>query len=339
MPLHLVWRNGIAYLHGTVAGQRVRRSTKTRNCEIAEHIRVETEARLTKASLYGPENEATFADASLLYLEAGKSKRYVAPLIKAFGKRRLATIKPGEVKMLATKLYPGAKAATLNRSVLKPVRAIVNFANQHGLCPPMRVKGYYEPLVERPAADRAWIDQFRTHASDQRLRVLCLFMYVTAARLGESMNLEPAHLELDKKRAVGPPTKNGDPGIYYLTDELVAELRLLQPRRIHYGRGPLRVFGWAGKQGPMKAWRKTCKRAGIPYLSPHEAGRHGFGTETIVRQRLDVVTAAKLGRWRDPTLLLRRYAHARELRETAEIVFGRTSTADTKATQRRRRKA
>jgi integrase len=75
-------------------------------------------------------------------------------------------------------------------------------------------------------------------------------------------------------------------------------------------------------QGPAKPWLATCRRAGIAHLTPHEAGRHGFGTETVVRQRIDVATAAKLGGWRDPTVLLRRYAHALDLEATAEAVFG-----------------
>jgi integrase len=335
MPLEVVWRDGVAYLHGTVEGQRIRRSAKTRDPEIAEHVRIETEARLMRAALYGPEAEATFADACVLYLSAGKPTRYVTPLLKRFGKRRLATIKPGDLKAAALALYPGASAATRNRSVLKPARAIINFASEAGLCPPMRVKGYYEPMVERPAADRAWIDRFMAHALNQRLRVLCLFMYVTGARVGECIGLGPEHLDLDNKRAVGPPGKNGDPCIYHLTDQLVHELRQLPPRRIHYGCGPARIFGWAGNQGPMAGWRMTCKRARLKYLSPHEAGRHGFGTEMVVRQRIDVVTAARLGRWRDPTVLLRRYAHAADLPSTVEKVFGakRTKCGDTKLAQ------
>jgi hypothetical protein len=49
-------------------------------------------------------------------------------------------------------------------------------------------------------------------------------------------------LDLETMSARIQDTKNGDPRTAYLTDELVAELRALEPRRIHYGRGPLRVF-------------------------------------------------------------------------------------------------
>jgi hypothetical protein len=93
--LGIVWRGGIAYLHGTVAGERVRRSAKTRDPEVAERIRAETEARLIKASLYGVANEATFADACVLYLREGKRRRYLAPLIESLGRKRLAAITPG----------------------------------------------------------------------------------------------------------------------------------------------------------------------------------------------------------------------------------------------------
>jgi integrase len=329
MSLEIKWRAGIAQIHGTVAGQRVRESARTRDPDSAERARAEREARLLKAALYGAENEATFADAALLYLaeEHNKPRRYIRRIVAELGKRRLATIKPGDLKDLAKKLYPNAKNATLNRSVIKPARAIINFAHERGLCHPIMVKGFYEALVERPAGDWDWIDQFRASATDPRVSVLALFMFVTAARISECLALEPKHMDLQAKTATLPTSKNGDPRVYYLTDELVEELRKLPPRATHYGRGPLKVFGWAGHQGPDKAWRATCARAGIPYLSPHEAGRHGFGTETVVRKGIDVVTAARLGGWKDPTVLVRRYVHARELGAKAEAILGREKTA------------
>jgi integrase len=62
--------------------------------------------------------------------------------------------------------------------------------------------------------------------------------------------------------------------------------------------------------GYNNRWKTICKRAGIPYLSAHPAGRHGFFTELVVRQGVDPVTAAKAGRWSDPNLPMRIYAHA-----------------------------
>jgi len=226
------------------------------------------------------------------------------------------------VRALALELYPDAKGSTRNRSVIKPVRAIINFAADRGLCSPIKIKRFQEAKVSKKAGNRAWIEAFMAHAVNPRVRVLALFMWVTGARLGECIALEPQHLDLDNKRANAGKTKNGDPRVYYLTDELVRELRLLPPRRVKYGRGPLRVFGYADNHGPDEPWRETCQRAGIPYLTRHEAGRHSHGTETIVRHRLDPVTAAELGGWRDAVVLMRNYAHAENLGEVAETIFG-----------------
>jgi integrase len=323
MPLKLVWRDGIAYVHGTIGGQRLRRSLKTSDRASAEILCAETEARLIRESVYGAEYEATFANAALKYLAAGRPRRYVAALIKALGKKRLSMIKPGDIKALSLELYPKAKASTRNVSVIRPCTAIINHAAELGMCHPIKCKSFPEPRVLRHAVDRAWINAFMARATP-RLGALALFMYTTGARLGEAVALEPKHLDLDGKRAILPRAKNSDPRIYYLTDEMVDVLRALPPRRTHGGRGPYRVFGYAKNTGPQTAWKRVCSRAQLPYRMPHEAGRHSFATEALIRRGIDPVTVAALGGWRNPTMLLQRYAHAENLGTVAETVFGRT---------------
>jgi hypothetical protein len=51
----------------------------------------------------------------------------------------------------------------------------------------------------------------------------------------------------------------------------------------------------------------------------------------IVRNGVDVKTAADLGGWKDPSILLKRYAHSENLADVAERVFGNRS--DTKLTR------
>ena len=149
-------------------------------------------------------------------------------------------------------------------------------------------------------------------------------MYTTGARHGEAIKLAPAHVDPERKIAVLGKTKNGDPRIFYLTDELVEVLRVLPPRAVNFGHGPLRVFGYAHRNSSHRAWGKVCERASIPYRMPHEAGRHSFATEALVRCGIDPVTVAQLGGWRNPTQLLNRYAHAEDLGTVAEKVFGRS---------------
>ena len=263
-------------------------------------------------------------------------RKYLAPVIKELGNRRAESIKPGELRSLAKTLYPGLKPATWNRYVVKPARAVINHAADKGLCRHLRVKGHKEAKVIRPAGNREWLDKFRAHAVNRYVGALALFMFVTGGRIDESTMLRPDDMDLDAKKATAKRTKNDDPRVYYLTDELVEELRALKPRiatmrngtvkTVEDGRPDMRVFGYSDRKGPLPPWKETCKRAGIRYLTPHEAGRHGFGTETIVRQKMDPVTASKLGHWSDPTVLLRTYAHAEGLGDVAEATFGRKRT-------------
>jgi hypothetical protein len=135
MPiLEIVWRNGIAQLHGTPPGEpRIRKSLRTRDPDQAEQYRVAEEARLARTAIYGAEQETTFAQAAVLYqLEKGPGQRYLKPIIEHFGDRRIATIKPGEIRKLAKDVFPNAKASTRNRSVVKPARAIIKLRRRFG---------------------------------------------------------------------------------------------------------------------------------------------------------------------------------------------------------------
>jgi integrase len=207
---------------GTVSNRRIRRSLKTRDRASAEILVSALEARLVRESVYGAENETTFADAALRYLADGRRRRYAAQLIRALGRRRLSTIKPGDIKQLAVELYPHAKPSTRNVSVIRPASAIINHAAELGLCAPIKIKGFAEAKVIRHAVDRAWIDAFRARAS-LRLGALALFMFTTGARLGDGVALAPEHVDLEAKRAALPRGKNGDPRVFYLTDDRGAE--------------------------------------------------------------------------------------------------------------------
>lgn len=321
MPdFEIKWRGGWAQLHGAVGGRRIRSSLGTRDPAHAARKAAEIEARLRRAELYGAENEYTFADAVLKYLEGGGEDRYLKPIIEAFGKKRLKDIKPGHIRELAQRLKPHAKPATRNRHVVVPARSVINHAADLGMCSHMRVRGFKEADVAKVAIDRAWIDAFRAHAVNHRLATLALFNFVTGARIGEAVELTPDHFDLDRKVAAIAKTKNGNGRIYHLTDELVDDLRKIEPRKVKDG--TLRTFGYSSANSCIWAWKETCRRAGITYVSRHEAGRHSAATEAVVRNKVDVVTAAKLLGWKDPKVLLKRYAHAEKLAATAEAVFG-----------------
>jgi integrase len=77
----------------------------------------------------------------------------------------------------------------------------------------------------------------------------------------------------------------------------------------------LRLFGYADRGGPRKLWNKACEDAGIEQIPFHPAGRHGFGQEMNVRERVDEKAAGAFGGWSDLNLMRNTYTHA----EDAEI--------------------
>ena len=220
--------------------------------------------------------------------------------------------------------------------MIVPTSAVINHAHEHGLCPPIRIKRFkaIDPR-ERIPVNREWIDRFRAAAIDlyagdhenlgARLAAYALFMFTTAARPTEAILLRPHHFKLEEQIGESArPTKNGERRKFYLTEEMAEELKRLPARKLLWGRhaGQLRVFGWADCKGPIGPWKEVCKHAGLEYREPYEAGRHLFATEAVTRQERNVVVSAKVGNWKDPSVLLRNYAHPEEMDRFAEEVFG-----------------
>jgi integrase len=322
MPLSLKAINGVWHIHGTVAGRRIRQSAGTRDKAVAENIRAELEARLFREKHYGREKETTFAEAAEAYMLAGGSTRYLAPLIRAVGKERLANLNGVSVKRLAKKLYPAElKPQTLNRYVIKPVSAVLHFAHEAGLGPAIKIRGFASvPTKPKQAASQEWVAKF-VHACDEQawpyIGTYALFLHVTADRPSEAIVLGPKHLDLDRKVAVSEPTKTGTFRIFHLTDELVRRFRIYPAKELQWGRsaGEHRLFGYADTKGPVPIWKAICEKAGIPYFSPYPAGRKSFATTLISKRREDVKTAAEIGNWRDVRVLLEHYVVPDDMEE------------------------
>jgi hypothetical protein len=78
------------------------------------------------------------------------------------------------------------------------------------------------------------------------------------------------------------------------------------------------------------AWDNTVKRAGLPYACRHEAGRHSFATQMIVRKGKDIKTTMDLGGWESAASLMK-YLHSENLDAVAEDVFGSGDNSKAKA--------
>ena len=152
------------------------------------------------------------------------------------------------------------------------------------------------------------------------LAAMALMMFTTGARLGDAISLVPSDIDFKTMTARCRRTKSGEPHDFLLTKELSEELLRLLPRSG-------RVFGYTQRRHIYSAWKRACIAANLNYVPPHQAGRHSFATEMIVRQRRDVATTAALGNWKSKKLLLDRYTHAENLRETLNEVFDRNASS------------
>lgn len=315
-------RRAVYQAIGTVAGQRVRQSLGTGDLARANELCALIEARLWKRHSYGEEAVRTFEEAALSYLEAGGERRFLPPLIRHFRGRVLGSIKPGEVQSAARGLYPNAAGATRNRQVIVPVRAVINHGASLGWCAPIAVDLFPVRKPRRVAVDRAWLDAFMAQADADRLPHLAaaiLFMAQTGARVGEAVRVERQHVDLSRREVLLERTKTTEWEARYITRELAMRIAMLPD-----GDGPL--FGYRNRWSVNTRMKAVCRRAGIPYVPPHQAGRHSFATAALA-SGASVREVMEAGGWKTARLLLETYAHAEGAGRSIAERFDDTSAA------------
>lgn len=294
------------------------------------------EARIVRRFLLGPETADkeeekafTFAEACLLYEANAKTAGYLIPILEEWGEKPLIEITPKMVRELAREIYPDAGTVTWTRQVLTPVRSVINNAHDLGKCAPIKIKGYDRQERTRqdkrrgssgrkhyPPGSWEWILQFCEHA-EPRVRALALTMFATGARISQAMEMHPSHFDSAGSRLCIPGAKGMGDRWLDIPEWLAAELRELPPEL--YPRGwehtdrNRRLFGYAERSSPRKAWNKAIEKAKIEFIPFHAAGRHGFGQELNVRHSIDEKAAAAFGGWADVNLMKRTYTHAEEI--------------------------
>lgn len=336
MPLEIYDRGGKYWVRGHVEydGRRVtgylRESTGTFTEAGARAWAAERTTRERRRHLLGEEGVFTFADAVMLYpVKSASDAARLAPLVERLGALPVRDIAPKTVRDIAVELYPTACTDTWRRAVVTPVRAVINNAHDLGKCPPIKIRGFGEDerlaqdlarqrpsRVERVPGSWEWLLRFRAHAGRYHA-ALAHFMFVTGARIGQAVAMHPGkHLDLQNARVCVPGAKGSGDRWLTVSMDLVVELANLPakcPRGYPRKKANLRVFGFATRQSPLSGWETAIRRAGIARIMPHAAGRHGFGQEMNVRQRVDEKAAAKFGGWRDTVLMRKTYTHAEDV--------------------------
>lgn len=334
------WAKGRVEYNGRPISDYIRESTGASDEAGARDWIEDREERERRRYLVGEEERPlTFADAVTLYPATPEMAKALIPLVYEIGEVRVRDLTAAMIRDLGHRLYPSNCTDYWRRWVITPARAVINHAHDQlgGRCPPIKIKGYSEKeriaqdirrkkpsRIDREPGSWEWLLRFRAEA-DRYRAALALLMFTTGARIGQATEMHPKrHLDLQNARVCIPGAKGHGDRWVTVPMELVVELANLPPRTPRtWARKPsnLRVFGFAGRCSPLKGWKQACKRAGIPYLPPHSAGRHGFGQEFNVRQGVDEKAAGKFGGWSDTALMRRTYTHAEDVESKIHAGF------------------
>lgn len=275
--------------------------------------------------MFGEEAAQTFSDATLLYHPSARTARQLLPIVREIGDLPLAKITGKLLKSLGPKLKPMASTDTWWREIVTPARSVINNAHELRGTPVIKVRQYStnervaqdtrrkkKSRVARTPADQDWVTAF-CEAADPHNAALLRFMFETAARIDQAVSLRPSDIDVDGCQVWLKAQKGHEADWVKVSKEMMQELMSLPEKRT---RNPhtrklleVRVFGYNSSTSYNNRWKTICKQAGIPYLSAHAAGRHGYFTELVVRQNVNPIDAADAGRWSDASLPMRVYAH------------------------------
>jgi hypothetical protein len=131
MPLTVFKRGEIYHYRGSVAGRRLRGTTKLKDKKAAQQFAFDLETKERNRDRSKPEPVLTFAKAAALYRKAGKSERFLDRVEDYWKTTPVKSITSGAVRNAAIVLCPNAKGATRNRHVIVPTQAIINHAAEH----------------------------------------------------------------------------------------------------------------------------------------------------------------------------------------------------------------
>ncbi|TFE99360.1 hypothetical protein B5M44_03910 [Shinella sumterensis] len=302
-----------------------RESTGLASKKEAQALAEERAAQIRLADQRGFDEEKTIADAAYAYLAAGKDGRFIEPIIKKWGKRKLRGLKPEWVRQHAKDLYPAASPATLNRQVLTPVQAIVNFAYQDEDGRQIKIKRFAVDPKKKEAVDAEWHAKFAAKSKSPGMTAMARFMWETAARISEACRVTANDVDLEARTVMLTKTKT-KPRLTRISPVLAEMLRPLMavdPKRNRQNKKKVNgLFGYASRHAVYNGWKSVCDDAGIAYAPPHSAGRVTFATELVVRRGIDPVTAARLGGWASPKVMMDTYAKADPAHDVVDAIFG-----------------
>ena len=304
MPLSKFQRpNGYWYLRGTVRGQPVYESARTRDEADAELARKNREDELLEQARHGLKATVTFERAADVYVEKGGDVRYLLRvrkkdhaaigLVQHFKGVKLAEITQVELDHAAKTLFPDATGETRNRQVYTPFIAVWNHAVANRWATPQVWK---RPRQKKGTAmrsgpsrsgtvpvsyEKAW--EFVSAMSPAAATVMTVLFY-TGMRPIEAFSLVAEDVSVKDRWITLGWSKTGEARGIPIHEALAPLLEPLVARggvllRTHKNE-PYPLTDGSG--GQLKsAINGARKRSGIRNISPYTA-RHTVSTQLVV---------------------------------------------------------
>lgn len=266
--------------------------------------------RILDGELFGKAKTKTFAQGCVSYWRAGGREKYatigfdpkteqVSKLLAWFYDTPMSEIDREAVEAYADAHHPTAKASTVNRMVIAPIKAVLT----HNDVPNAHIKKWSEQRVESAHASPELFKATLEACADlPHLRAALLTMTATGRRVGEIVSWERHYLNWENGHVTMPRTKNGEGFTVKLPDFVLEEIRALPDFRNG------RVFGYVSRYSLYGALKRRCAKAGIPYLGTHKLGRHTFATWALTHGGMSLKEVQMAGGWKSLTAL-QRYLH------------------------------
>jgi integrase len=324
MPLRL-WRrtddrSGNWYIIGTVPVWRdgklrlesfKQTSTRTADRAEAEGILLQVAVSYQRGNVENRDTPKTVGDLVNAYLDAGKSERYLIPVIKALGNLEAGRLTQQLIDREGRKAYPGVKPATLRRQWHGVINAVLHHSKIH----------LDLELPEASPVATRWTTPAKADAiiracAAGRTRnpwapVMAELLYGTGARADEAMSLDMADLDLDHGFVIYRDTKNGSERTVPLLPRTIAALARLP----NLGEPGLVFRKATGREyterktlrgHKLGVLRGAAERAGVPDFHPHMT-RHSFATWFYVQTK-DALRLKATGGWNTDSAM-QRYTH------------------------------
>lgn len=335
MPLYIDRRqSGIYRIRGTHHGVKIDRSAGTRSADQAEQIRESLERKIFEQIVLGKKQAETFAELATDYMTAGKDLGPRAEeIIIYLAERKADTIVPADCDALAARIYPDAAPSTINRNIIAPISAIMNWAAASERAPQRKWPRRRERQTATDWRRPHEIEKIFAALPSPQARGLAALYVGCGLRASEGVFLDGREVapDLSSMRILGQVRQTDLAAIekgYYGTKGFRDRRVEIPPRARFFiapvistdaGRALVNSKGlpWADRNALNKTLRRACVKAGFEPMGPH-ALRHTWATwHNAVNG--DLVRLMADGGWSDLSLV-QRYAHASDAALKGEVL-------------------